>query len=197
MLRKISVLLCACVVVSSFPSFGFSTELFGKAPEGSVSIFDYGVDGMGLGLGGGISAGFIRYENEDDKGTEILVSGAYGLLVGAGLGLAMGAVDASNGKKGIGALVLRDMKMGGNFGSIIGLIAGGIKSMNKNDSRYLGDSISWGYLGGALAGVGVAFIENQKPPSKMSSNPNFNNSVVFMQDSKNNSYPAYAASYRF
>jgi len=200
MFRKISLLLSVGVVLASFPLSGFAGDVFGKAPEGEVSIIDYGVSGMGLGLFSGLSAGYLRYENESDKGKEILVSGGYGLLAGAGLGIILGAVDASNGNKGIGALILRDMKEGAKFGLLLGTVWGGINALNKDDSRFLGDGAAWGYLGGAVFGAAVAFIEAPAPASsskKTSLNKHFDSSVVFMQDSKNNIYPALAAMYNF
>ena len=197
-MKKISVVLCACLAFSCFPFSAFAVDIFGKAPEGEVSVFDYGLRGMvGLGLFGGLSAGYVRYENEDDKGKEIGVSGAYGILAGAGLGLILGAVDASNGKKGIGALILRDMNTGGNFGALIGTICGGIKALNKDDSRFLGDGTAWGYLGGAILGVGIAFIESPRSSAKAELDQKFGSSVVFLQDSKNNPYPAFVAAYNF
>ena len=118
--------------------------------------------------------------------------------MGAGLGLALGAVDASKGKTGIGALILRDMKPGANFGGLIGLITGGIKAVNNNDSRALGDGTAWGYLGGAVVGAGIAlFVEAPRSPSITSMSHNFNSSLVYMQDSRNNTYPALAARYSF
>ncbi len=198
-MRRFSVLLCACVILSCFTNYSFAYDLFGKPPAGTVSIIDYGVHGMKLGLFGGVCAGYVRYENENDKGGAIALSGAYGVLLGAGLGIVLGGVDASNGSMGIGALIIRDMDMGGNLGALLGTILGGIKALNNNDSRWVGDGTAWGYLGGAVLGAGLAFIE--EPRSSSSAKADTNNgvvpSVVFLQDSRRNTYPALAATYNF
>ena len=197
-MKKLSLLLCACVVLSGFPVTGMAGDIFGKAPEGDVSVFDYGRDGMCLGLFGGFAAGYIRYKDESDKGREIVVSGGYGTLAGAGLGLILGFVDASKGKKDIGALILRDMRSGSGFGSLIGTIWGAINALNKNDSRLLGEGSAWGYLGGAAIGVLVAYVESPKPSSsKAKIESNYGGSVVFLRDSRKNPYPALAATYSF
>ena len=197
-MKKISVALCACVMLSCFPAAGVAGDIFGRSPEGEVNVFDYGMSGMGLGLFGGLAAGYIRYEGEDDKGKEIVLSGAYGTLAGAGLGLALGIMDASNGGKGEGALILRDMRSGSGFGALIGTIWGAINALNKNDSTLLGDGAAWGYIGGAVFGAAVACISAPKTSSsKAELERNYGSSVVFLQDSKKNCYPAYSLNYSF
>jgi hypothetical protein len=197
MMKKCSVLLCACIILSSIPGLSLASDFFGKAPEGEVSIIEYGLHGMGVGLYAGLSAGYIRYKDETDKGKEILVSGGYGTLIGAGIGLILGAVDASSGKKGIGATILRNMNSGGKFGLLLGTIWGGINAINKNDTRLIGEGAAWGYIGGAAFGALAAFIETPKPSPKAGLNRNFESSVAFMQDSRRKTYPALTAKYNF
>jgi hypothetical protein len=196
-MKRIHTILCAALILPVLISNSFAGSVFGKAPEGEVSVIDYGINGMGLGLFSGLAAGYVRYENEDDKGREILVSGAYGVLAGAGLGIILGSVDASNGHKGIGAVILRDMRKGGELGFLLGTIYGGIKALNDNDSRLVGDNAAWGYLGGAILGAAIAFIENPSDNSRASADKHFNSSVALIQDSHKNSCPGIAAQYTF
>jgi len=196
-MKKNSALLCACFILTVLTANSFAGYLFGRPPEGDVSVIDYGYQGMGVGLFSGLAAGYVRYENEDDKGQQILVSGGYGLLAGAGLGLILGSVDASNGRKGIGALILRDMRKGGEFGILLGTIWGGIKALNNNDTRLIGDSAAWGYLGGVALGAVVAFIETPGHNSKVSTDKHFDGSVAFIQDSQHKPCPGFAAKYSF
>ena len=198
-MKRILVLLCGCVILSCFAASSFAGNIFGKPPEGDVSVIDYGINGMSTGLFSGLSAGYIRYENQDDKGQQILVSGGYGVLAGAGVGLILGAVDASNGHKGIGPLILRDMDRGGKFGLLLGTIWGGIKTLNSsnNDTRLIGDSAAWGYLGGAALGVVVAFIEDPAHSSRVSTDKHFDGSVALTRDSQHKLCPGFAAKYSF
>jgi hypothetical protein len=197
MTGRLSIILCACIIISGFPGFSMAGDIFGKAPEGEVSVFDYGLNGMGLGLCAGLSAGYIRYKDENDKGREILVSGGYGILIGAGVGLILGVMDASGGSKGIGARMLRNMKSGGRFGLLVGTIWGGINALNKDDSRLLGEGAAWGYLGGAAFGAVAAVFTAPKTSSKAEINRSFNTSIVYTRDSQRKAYPAIAAQYRF
>jgi hypothetical protein len=196
-MKRISRFLCAALILSAFAANSFAGSIFGKTPEGDVSVIDYGINGMGVGLFSGLAAGYVRYENEDDKGREILVSGAYGVLAGASLGIILGSIDASNGHKGIGAIILRDMRKGGEFGLLLGTIYGGIKALNENDSRLLGDNAAWGYLGGAVLGAAIAFIETPGTNSRASIDKHFNGSVAFLRDSQNKPCPGFAAQYTF
>lgn len=193
MLKHFSVLLCAAVILSSLPAVSQSKGLLGTPPEGEVSVFDYGLNGMGLGFMAGLSAGYIRYKDGTDKGREILTSGLYGTLFGAGLGLVLGTLDASQGKMDTGARILFNMKRGGKFGLLVGTLWGGINALNKDDTKLLGEGAAWGYIGGAVFGALVSFVK----PSSSSSRANAAASVVFMRDSRDNAFPALMTQYNF
>jgi hypothetical protein len=149
-------ILAACLIAGSVPARAEST--YCRMNSEIPSVFNYGWRGLLLGSVAGLAAGYVRYAGESNN-TEILNSIAYGALAGAGGGLIAGFADTSYNSH-TGDIIIHDMYRGGGFGLGIGLVWGGINAITKSDSREVGLGASWGYLGGLLLGVGVAFVEN-------------------------------------
>ncbi|MBD3271270.1 MAG: hypothetical protein GF384_01880 [Elusimicrobia bacterium] len=142
-------------------------------PKNSPSVFSYGWSGLRLGTLVGASIGGLQaidqHEKLDDSGeADRIGNGAiYGLLGGTALGLGIGFYDLSQGQTGVGALILRDMWYGGALGLFVGAAIGGLTYSKTEDSKDVGSSIAWGYIGGTAVGLLFGFIESplivQKP----------------------------------
>jgi hypothetical protein len=184
------LLMFSLVSVSSAES-GF----FGAPPEGSPSILNYGWDGMTLGALLGLSTGYLHYLN-DNETKNLGINAAYGALIGTAGGLALGFSDASKGRKGYGAIVLRDMHLGGNLGLVVGAIVGGLQYSSDKEWKRVPKGMAWGYLGGAAAGLAIAFYEGPKLVD-YSENSHFHYSAALLADSKNNLCPGCRINYRF
>ena len=195
MIRKVISILCAFTIFMGAPS-ACMAEFFGDAPEGEVSVFSYGMRGLTLGMLCGLSGGYLRYKDEDDNTKDILMSVGYGSLVGSGVGLICGFTDLARGEKGYGAVILRDMHLGGGFGLLVGTIWGGVNAIKSEEWGDLGDGVAWGYLGGALLGLGIGIIE---APKVVAYNPNNNvrYKIALRRDSKNNTFPVIKATVPF
>lgn len=126
--------------------------------SGGPSFFKYGYEGLGLGAGTGLAAGYLvarddGWEKSDWK--PLVYGGGIGALVGAGVGLTLGALDLTRirpNKKGY--YVLHDMALGAGFGFCVGAIAGALAAISteKFEHVLLGGAI------GTLAGAGLGGI---------------------------------------
>lgn len=192
-MKKIIVLVIVLSLFSislAYAEGGF----FGASPEGTPSIINYGWEGLTLGALLGLSAGYLHYTDSKEK-KDITLTTAYGALIGTAGGLILGFSDASKGKKGYGAIVLRDMHLGGNLGLVVGGIIGGIQYSSDKEWQRVPKGLAWGYLGGAVAGLAIAFYEGPKLVDYSSNR--LQNNLVLMADSRGQLCPGYQVSYRF
>lgn len=190
MFKKSLIMLFTFVYLLSISE---ATNCFAKE---NSSIFNYGFRGLCIGAITGASAGYIRYSDDNDS-SSIGRSTAYGALIGAGLGLVAGISDIY-GSKSCGDLLIKDMNIGGEFGAAIGLIWGGIDALNKNETKNLGKSVAWGYLGGIILGAGVAIYQSTDGCSdRAQSCSKVKQKVAFIQDSNLNTCPGWQLIYNF
>ena len=171
MIKKICTLLVVITLLANVSGLSESRAyaaysdgtVFGAAPEGIPSVFDYGWRGLFLGALSGLAAGYIRYGGENPvNNNEILRSVGYGSLAGAGIGLIAGFNDISQERYGMGYIFLRDMYRSGGFGVAVGSIWGGINALIDSKWERLGNGAAWGFLGGVLLGAGIAAYEGPK-----------------------------------
>lgn len=186
MLKQLCTVTITLMCIAAFSKTApCADDLFFNHPAGSTpSVFNYGWRGLFIGSLAGLSAGYIRYA-DDNNSNEMLKSLAYGALTGAGLGLVAGFVDTSAGTYGTGDIILRDTNRGGGFGLAVGLIWGGINAISKGDSKEVGKGAAWGYLGGLVVGLGVAIVESTQPggtTTVRSSGMTYTPSIAFFQD---------------
>jgi hypothetical protein len=126
------------------------------------SVFTYAFRGLGIGVPVGLGAGYLLTRDSDwgsedwqDLGTGV----AIGAISGAVGGIAIGLADVSDGRSGMGAIVLRDTWYGTLLGITIGAIVGGVSLMSSGDGEDMLVGMSWGAVIGAPVGVGVGFAE--------------------------------------
>ena len=200
--RFISIVLFVSftIMCSAVPS-SYADAIFTQPAGSSPNIFYYGWRGVFIGSLAGLSAGYLRYADENNT-SEMLRSLAYGALAGAGVGLIAGFADASNGNVyGAGDTILRDMNSGGGFGLAVGLLWGGISAISKGDSREVGKGAAWGYLGGLVVGLGVAIVQNASGTRSSTAcavpSQTIVPSIAFYRDSRQQPYPAVRCSYHF
>ena len=192
MKKLIVVLVLMFSIVSiSHAESGF----FGAAPEGTPSILNYGWDGMFLGALLGLSTGYLHYLS-DNETKHLGTNTAYGAIIGTAGGLVLGFSDASKGKKGYGAIVLRDMQLGGNLGLVVGAIVGGTQYSSDKEWKRVPKGMAWGYLGGVAAGLAIGLYEGPKLVD-YSENNRFYYGAALLADSKNNLCPGCQISYHF
>jgi len=180
------VLLSSCLNADDF---------FGVPPKGTPSVVNYGWQGMKLGAMIGLGAGYIQYV-DGAKAKTIALDTAYGALAGTGVGLALGVYDASLGKKGYGAIVLRDMYLCGELGAAVGAICGTISALNNSKWENLGTGTAWGFIGGSVIGIGVAFYEGPKLVESQSSK-NFSQGIGVLADSQQHIIPCLQVASKF
>lgn len=194
-MRKIICLLISTILTVSAVSVAFAgSGFFGAPPEGTPSIVNYGWEGLTLGALMGVSVGYLQYAHNKET-SRIGKDAAYGALIGAGGGLVLGFSDAAKGKKGYGAIVLRDMHLGANLGLAVGGIVGVLQYSDDKDWHRVPKGLAWGYIGGSLTGLAIALFEG--PILVNYSEQSVSHTVVFLSDSENNLYPGYQVFYRF
>ncbi len=181
----VSLLASTCYAESGF---------FGASPEGTPSIINYGREGLILGALLGASAGYLQYTH-DKETSHVGKDAAYGALIGTAGGLVLGFSDAAKGKKGYGAIGLRDMRLSGNLGFVVGAIVGGIQYSSNKEWTRVTKGMAWGYLGGAVAGLAIAFYEGPILVDYSKNKLIYN--VAFLSDSQDRICPGYGVSYRF
>lgn len=130
--------------------------------EENESVFVYAFRGLGIGAPVGLSAGYLL-THDDSWGSEdwqhLAIGTAVGAIAGAAGGLAIGLADVSDGRSGMGAIVLRDTWYGTLLGITIGAIVGGVRWMGDGDGEDMLVSMAWGAVIGAPVGIGVGFAE--------------------------------------
>lgn len=126
------------------------------------SVFTYAFRGLGIGVPVGLGAGYLLTKDDDwgsedwqDLGTGV----AIGAISGAVGGIAIGLADLSDGRVGMGAIVLRDTWYGTLLGITVGAIVGGVSLMNTGNGEDMLVGMAWGAVIGAPVGVGVGFAE--------------------------------------
>ena len=183
-------LLCVSGAGNSWGQF-----LYGEPSGGTPSVPNYGWRGLGMGALAGTAAGFIQYSDNGDS-DDILLGAGYGSLIGAGLGLVLGAIDVQRGQRGMGDIILRDMNRASGFGAAVGSIWGGVNAIINEDWEELGRGAAWGYLGGLALGAVVALYEGPGIVEKMS-RQQVSLGISFLKDSRRNACPVYRFTYRF
>ncbi len=129
-----------------------------RAQGGGPSFFEYGYEGLGLGAGVGLAAGYLvarddGWEKSDWK--PLVYGGGIGALVGAGVGLTLGALDLTRSRPSQkGYYVLHDMGLGAGFGFCVGAIAGALAAISTEKFEH----VLFGGAIGTLAGAGVGGI---------------------------------------
>lgn len=175
-------------------------DFFGTPPKGTPSVINYGWLGTALGLGIGTGIGYLSQVNHSDS-DKILLGAAYGTIVGTGAGLLLGFDEVKKGKKGYNAVILRDMHWGGNLGLGVGAAYGVIAWIKKDEAKYLGESIAWGYILGAIAGLGIGMYEGPKLVGEQNSDTQESKRLIhaptLLSDSSNQPSPGYQIAYRF
>lgn len=130
--------------------------------EANESVFVYAFRGLGIGAPVGLSAGYLL-TRDDSWGSEdwqhLALGTAVGAITGAVGGLGIGLADLSDGRSGMGAIVLRDTWYGTLLGITIGAIIGGVRWMGDGDGEDMLVSMAWGAVIGAPVGIGVGFAE--------------------------------------
>jgi hypothetical protein len=141
-----------------------ATPLLSKTAHAqtSESAFTYAFRGLGIGVPVGLSAGYLLTRDGDwdtEDWQDVGLGVAIGAIGGAVGGLTVGLIDASDGRMGTGAIVLRDTWYGTMLGITVGAIVGGVTLMYSGEAEDLLVGMAWGAVIGAPVGVGVGFIE--------------------------------------
>lgn len=196
--RCIMLVVLFCSVFMSYgKADGWAYLISNKTSEGDPSVFEYGWRGMLIGVLSGLSAGYVRY-SEQNNTENITKSAGYGTLAGAGIGIIMGIADVAKGRKGMGDILLRDMNLGGWFGLTVGTLYGGINTISNGDWKNVGTGASWGYLGGVTLGLIVALYEGPKIVEESSTpKSDFVPSITFLMDSQKDICPALLFAYEY
>jgi hypothetical protein len=140
-----------------------ATPAQAEASSGSdESVFVYGFRGLGIGVPIGLSAGYLLTRDGSWGGEDwqdLGVGVAVGAIAGAAGGIGIGLADLSDGRSGMGAIVLRDTWYGTLLGITIGAIIGGVRWMGDGNGQDMLVSMAWGAVIGAPVGIGVGFAE--------------------------------------
>ena len=185
---------CIVFAVSALPCLG-AEEFFGVQPKGEPSVINYAWDGMTLGAMLGLSAGYLQYVDGYDT-RKFALDTAYGALAGTGVGLVLGMADVSRGSKGYGAIALKDMNLGGRLGMAVGALWGTANALKNNNWENLGKGAAWGFIGGSVAGLGIAFYEGPKIADERSG-MNLIPGIGVLADSGRNLVPCAQVASRF
>ena len=187
--KSVIVVMCACLLI--FPAVGNAIEFFGANPVGTPSVLYYARDGVIVGLVSGVSVGYLQNQND----AKMMADGAIiGTLLGMAGGIVLGVIDVDNGKKGIGAIILRDMNLGGGIGIIAGTLIGGLDVINNNKWESVGKDAATGYLAGVVLGLGIAVYEGPIIAQRYGS---LDVKPVFIADSRNTRCPGLGFSKNF
>ncbi|OGS17493.1 MAG: hypothetical protein A2219_05610 [Elusimicrobia bacterium RIFOXYA2_FULL_50_26] len=192
-----SMLAVFMIAAASGVSQSWARGIFGDVPEESPSVIDYAWRGLAIGTLAGLSAGYVRYADERDNTEDIARSLGYGSLAGAGVGILVGLADAASGKTGIGGIILRDMRMGGSLGLVLGTIWGGIDALGTNQWESVGKGAAWGYLGGVVLGLGIGIIEAPELVSEEAERKTLRYGMSIFEDSQKNICPALSLSFPY
>ncbi|OQA89860.1 MAG: hypothetical protein BWY26_01521 [Elusimicrobia bacterium ADurb.Bin231] len=193
-MKYVSCFLSVCLILMKVSTCN-AAEFFGVAPKGSPSIISYGWDGFVLGAMLGTSAGYLKYL-DSDKEKDIVLGAAYGSVVGTVGGIALGVMDSSKGKKGYGSIILRDMRLGGQLGLAVGGVIGLASCLSSDDWSDFGRAPAWGYIGGAVVGLGIAFYEGPRLVERQESG-SIHPQAIIMADSHSKLFPGIGAVARF
>jgi energy-converting hydrogenase Eha subunit A len=134
-----------------------------RAQEQRPSVFTFAYQGLVVGAGAGLAAGYL-FAREDgwktsDDWKPLVYGTGIGALVGSGIGLTLGIVDVAQDKPGLTRYVLRDMAFGEGFGAVAGVIAGGLTAISTKNGEHVLLGASIGVLSGAVLGAVFGFIE--------------------------------------
>jgi hypothetical protein len=134
-------------------------------PLYTPSIFIYGWNGIALGAGAGLGAGYLAARAggwESDDWRALVYGAGFGGLAGGALGLTLGITDMANETQGRGHLILRDGGYGLGFGVATGAIIGGLTAASSKEPEQilLGGAI--GGLAGTAVGLVLGIVEGQR-----------------------------------
>jgi hypothetical protein len=144
-----------------------------RAEDQRPGIFSYAYQGLVVGGGVGLAAGYWAASDDlwKDSGSRsrdwkpMAYGVGIGALVGSGVGLTLGIIDTTQNKPGRTHYILRDMAYGVGFGATAGAIIGGLTAISAKDGTgaakdiLLGTSI--GIISGAVLGGVVGFLEGE------------------------------------
>src|SRR4051812_31951964 len=134
-------------------------------PGYTPSAFTYGFQGLLLGAGAGLAAGYLFTRDggfhSDDVKTLVYGLG-FGALVGGGLGIALGINDMASQNPGGAFYVLRDGVYGLSFGTLAGGIAGALAALSTKRAEHIVLGASIGALVGTVAGVALGIVEGER-----------------------------------
>jgi hypothetical protein len=126
------------------------------------SILGYGFEGMGTGAAAGLAVGYLSTGPEFESGEwkKLVYGTAIGALSGLGVGVLLGIIDAGSGSgRGVGFYMIRDS----NYGTTVGLVAGGIigvlRWIDDGSGKDLLRGMAWGTIIGGGAGLVVGVLE--------------------------------------
>ena len=155
------------------------------AEDEGPSIVSYGLQGFGSGIGLGLASGFLATGHTFERGEwrTLLLGTAIGALTGMGVGITLGAVDASTTPYGfgVGHYMLQDMSYGVTLGVLGGATVGALVWLDDGRAK----DVLIGLAAGALIGGGVGLLlgvldgslrkrpERPEPEKKLSFNVGF------------------------
>jgi hypothetical protein len=161
-----------CVfLIATFVTCGLAARA--QAEDERPGIFTYAYQGLVVGGGVGLAAGYLAASDDawkDNWGqTRDWKPMAYGVgigaLAGSGIGLTLGILDTTQNKPGRTHYILRDMAYGVGFGATAGAIVGGLTAISAKDATEGGKDVllgtSIGILSGAVLGGVVGFLEGE------------------------------------
>jgi len=189
-------LLAIFVATICLQSTAKAGQYFGVRPEGAPSVLNYGWDGLHIGFLTGCSIGYLQYLN-DRESTSLIKGAGYSAIGGVCAGIVMGMKDASDGKKGMAGIMLRDLRLGADLGLVVGVIYGGIRAIDTDDAETLGECAAWGVLGGELVGLAIALFEGPIIAKDYSQQRRTSVNLVFLNDAANKAVPALGLTRRF
>jgi len=128
----------AAVLVATFVICGLTATA--RAEDERPGVFTYAYQGLVVGGGTGLAAGYLvaREGGLHSSDWKPMVYGVgIGALVGSGIGLTLGIVDATNNQPGRTHYILRDMAYGVGFGATVGAIAGGLAAISTKKPEHI------------------------------------------------------------
>jgi hypothetical protein len=122
----------------------------------------HGLQGFLAGALVGTGIGYLTIgESAHEPWRDVLLGAGVGGLSGAGLGLGVGLLDASMGKRSAARYVMRDMLYGTGLGALFGSVVGGLVALDSDDAEDVLVGGSIGAISGALLGVVTGVVEGQ------------------------------------
>lgn len=148
----------------------FATEAradgyFGGNPDRAPSVFTYGYRGLLTGTFVGLAGGYVRARRdgfERDDWRPLVLGTGIGALAGATVGMTLGFVDLNADNPGYAAIALRDTLYGAGFGSLIGVVVGGLVIIRTREAEHALFGMAIGTMVGSVVGLGIGLIEGRR-----------------------------------